>query len=97
MPTATAAAVPSTPVGGQVEGVADEGLTRGAEQHGEAQRTDLVQPVDQLQVVLHLLAEADAGVQDNVVVGDAGARAMATLSISSRFTSASRSPYSAPM
>jgi len=59
-------------VGGQVEGVPNEGLARGSQQDGEAQGAYLVQPADEFQVLRHTLAETDAGVEQDVFLGNAG-------------------------
>ena len=59
-------------IGRQVEGVADEGFSGGAEQDGKAQGADLIQAADELEVLLDGLAEADAGVEHDAIGGDAG-------------------------
>src|SRR5829696_6960426 len=43
--------------------LAEEALARGPDHDGPADRHDLVEPAQQLEVVLHRLAEADAGVE----------------------------------
>ena len=59
-------------VGGQVQGLADAGLAGGGQQHGIAHAAQPLQVVDDGQVVLIVLAEAHAGVQDDLLVGDTG-------------------------
>ena len=51
---------------------AEEALARGTHQHGPPERDDLVQAGEQLEVVLHGLAEADPGVEADSFLVDAG-------------------------
>src|SRR6185437_3435082 len=51
---------------------ADEALARGADQHRITGRREPARAFDQRQVLLGRLAEADAGIDGDVVVGDAG-------------------------
>src|SRR5919108_204402 len=50
---------------------AEEGLARGADEHRETDRDDLVQAAQQCEVVLDGLAEADARVEHDPLLGDA--------------------------
>ena len=53
----------------------ERALPRGADQDRPPERDDLVEPADELEVVLDRLAEADAGVEADALLGDAGATA----------------------
>ena len=59
-------------VGRQIQSVADERLAAGSGQDREAQAAQLAQPVEQLQVLRHGLAEADARIEDDAFGRDAG-------------------------
>ena len=52
----------------------EEALAGGADEHGPAERDDLVQAREELEVVLHGLAEADAGVEADALLVDPGVR-----------------------
>src|SRR3954452_3566496 len=49
----------------------EEALARGAEQHREAEGDDLAEAVEELEVVVDRLAEADAGIDGDALLGDA--------------------------
>ena len=74
----------------QVQGVTDKGFARRPKQDRIAQAADLAQAVDEFEVLLDRLAEADAGSRMMRSSGIPAAQAMATESISSRLTSSIR-------
>ena len=57
----------SLPVG------ADEALARGPDEDREAERDNLLETIEDDEIVVDVLAEADARVEHDAMVGDAGA------------------------
>ena len=57
---------------GVTQQLAERALARDADEHGAPERRQLVEPADQLEVVLDRLAEADSGVEADAVLGDPG-------------------------
>ena len=61
-------------VGRSGRNLVDEALARGAEQERQAERLELAEPRDRDEALLRRLAEADAGIEHDVLARDAGAR-----------------------
>ena len=59
-------------IGGQIQRLTDAGLAGGGQQHGIAHVAQTLQVMDDGEIVLVVLAEANARVKDDLVVGDAG-------------------------
>src|SRR5581483_2478792 len=61
-------------IGTEIENSSDESLPRSADEEREAERGERGQSAQQRQVVVEILAEADARIDDDVVRGDADCR-----------------------
>src|SRR5258705_5577081 len=62
-----------SPVGRGGRDLVDEALARGAQQQRQAERLELVEARDGDETLLRRLAETDAGVEHDLLPGDAGA------------------------
>ena len=59
-------------IGGQIQRLTDAGLAGGGQKHGIAHVAQALQMMNDGEIVLVVLAEAHAGVEDKLIVGDAG-------------------------
>src|ERR1700745_607492 len=56
----------------EIERIADERLARGTIEQGKAERLEITEMIDELEALLDGLPETNSGIEDDLIIGDAG-------------------------